>query len=74
MLNKRRPILTRLLMIALIGWSAVGGEVASAVAQPPANQHALTSEAAQSQLARSVAAMTSLDLEQVEVAGRGINS
>jgi len=54
-------------MFALIGWSAVGGEIAPAVAQPPAKQHALTSEAAQSQLRRSIATATSLDLKQIEV-------
>ena len=54
-------------MIALIGWSAVGGEIAPALAQPPAKQHALTSEAAKSQVARSIAATTSLDLKRIEV-------
>ena len=58
---------SRFLMIALIGWSAVGGGIALAVAQSPAKQHALTSGAAQSQLRRSIAAMASLDVEQIEV-------
>lgn len=67
MLGSKTTKLSRFLMIALIGWSAVGGGIAPAVAQPPAKQHALTSEVAQSQLRRSIAAMTSLDLERIEV-------
>ena len=41
--------------------------IAPALAQPPAKQLALASEAAESQLRRSIAAMTSLDLKQIEV-------
>jgi hypothetical protein len=67
MLGIKTTKLSRFLLIALIGWSAVGSGIAPVVAQPLANQHALTSEAAQSQLRRSIAAMTSLDLERIEV-------
>ena len=66
MLRRKNTKLTRLLMIALIGWSAVGAEIAPVLAQPPAMQHALTSEA-RSQLNRSIASMTSLDPRQIEI-------
>ena len=66
MLRRKKTILTRLLMIALIGWSSVGAEIAPVLAQPAAMQHALTSEA-RSQLNRSIASMTSLDPRQIEI-------
>ena len=67
MIGAKKAKLARLLMIALIGWSAVGAEIAPVLAQPPAMQHALTSESARSQLKHSIASMTGLDPRQIEI-------
>ena len=59
--------MTRFLLIVLAACIAVGGQVAPTIAQPPANRHALTTSAAQSQLKSSIATMTSLDQKDIEI-------
>jgi hypothetical protein len=67
MLGAKKTTLARFLLMALIGWSAFGGEIAPTLAQPSANRHALSGKIAQSQLKRSIASMTSLDPKYIEI-------
>ena len=62
-----RRLLFVMLVVVLAACIALGGEVSPAVAQPPAKHHALTSKAAQSQLKSSIASMTSLDPNSIEI-------
>jgi hypothetical protein len=67
MLGAKKATLIPSLLTALIAWSAVGGEIAPALAQPPANHYAASDKIAQSQLRSSIASMTGLDPKSVEI-------
>ena len=57
----------RLFLIMLALCVAVGGQVTATIAEPSAKHYALTTKAAQLELKRSIASMTSLDPKHIEI-------
>ncbi len=57
----------RLLSVLLVACVALGGEVSATIAQPPPKHHALPSASQRSRLAASIANMTSLDPNSIEI-------